>query len=74
MEKGLYTIPFGKEASQSNTAGTEHLVRGLMNLMWDNNGRIMGHIADPVIAMWMCELAIDARESKRLNTATWDWL
>ena len=74
MEKNLYTIPFGKEASQNNMAGTEHLVRGLMNLMWDNNGRIMGHIADPVIAMWMCELAIDARESKRLNTATWDWL
>ena len=74
MEKGLYTIPFGKEASESNTAGTEMLVRGLMNLMWDNNGRLMGHVSDPVIALWMCELGVQDRESKRLNTATWDWL
>ena len=74
MEKGLYEIPFGGTAKESSRPGTRDLVRGLMQLMWDGKGKLEGHVADPVISLWMCELAIEERERKKLNMTNWTWL
>lgn len=74
LEKGLYTIPFSPTAEEASRPGTRDLVRGLSHLMWGLNGRIEGHIADPVIALWMCELAIHDYEKNHLSMATWEWL
>ena len=74
MEKGLYEIPFGATAKENSRPGTRDLVRGLMQLMWDGKGKIQGHVADPVVSLWMCEIAIKERERKKLNMTNWNWL
>ena len=74
MEKGLYEIPFGATAKENSRPGTRDLVRGLMQLMWDGKGKLEGHVSDAVISLWMCELAIEERERKKLNMTNWDWL
>jgi hypothetical protein len=45
-----------------------------MQLMWDGKGKLEGHVSDAVISLWMCELAIEERERKKLNMTNWDWL
>ena len=74
MEKGLYNIPFGKVASAETRPGTADLVRGLSGLMWGGHGKLEGHTPDPVVALWMSELAVQDYEKHQLNVGSWDWL
>jgi|TARA_R100000995_G_C3475502_1_gene120707 hypothetical protein len=74
MEKGLYEIPFSDTAKDNTRPGTRDLVKGLTQLMWDGKGKLEGHVADTVISLWMCELAIEERERKKLNMTNWTWL
>ena len=74
MEKKLYSIPFGAAASAESQPGTTDLVRGLSGLMWDGKGKLEGHTPDPVVALWMGELAIQDYEKHQLNVGSWEWL
>jgi hypothetical protein len=72
MEQGKYRIPWDKEARNNILAGSKKLVDGLMQLVWDDKGRLEGHTADSVVSLWMCELAIQEIESKRLSFTSWE--
>jgi hypothetical protein len=74
MEKGLYSIPFGEAAAAGSRPGTADLVRGLSGLMWGGHGKLEGHTPDPVVALWMSELAVQDYEKNQLNVGSWDWL
>ena len=71
MEQGHYRIPWSKSAQNNVQAGSKKLVDGLGHLVWDDRGRLDGHTADAVVSLWMCELAIQEIESKRLSFTSW---
>ena len=72
MEQGHYRIPFSKSAQENLQAGSIKLVDGLMQLVWDDKGRVDGHTSDAVVSLWMCELAIQEITKKHLSFVSWD--
>jgi hypothetical protein len=72
MEQGHYRIPWDKESQDQGPVGSKKLVDGLMQLTWNNNGKLEGHTADSVVSLWMCELAIQEIESKGIVFTSWD--
>ena len=72
MEQGHYRIPWDKQSQTDLQVGSKKLVDGLMKLVWDDKGKLDGHTADAVVSLWMCELAIQELESKRLSFTSWD--
>jgi hypothetical protein len=72
MEQGHYRIPWDKESQDQGSVGSKKLVDGLMQLTWNNNGKLEGHTADAVVSLWMCELAIQEIESKGIVFTSWD--
>ena len=74
MEKELYRIPWRMGAREASRPGTRKLVSGLSRLIYGRHGRLEGHTPDPVIALWMCELAIQKMFTKKLAFTSWDFL
>ena len=74
MEKELYRIPWNARARVESRPGTRKLVDGLSRLIYGKHGRLEGHTPDPVIALWMCELALQKLFRQKLAFTTWDYL
>ena len=74
MEQGKYIIPWNKDAKENSKPGMRKLVDGLSRLIYGKNGRLEGHTPDSVMSLWMCELAIQEMERKRLHFTRWDYM
>tara|TARA_R110002096_G_scaffold279521_1_gene473727 strand:- start:680 stop:2155 length:1476 start_codon:yes stop_codon:yes gene_type:complete len=74
MEQGKYVIPWDKVSKENSKPGMRKLVDGLSRLVYGKNGRLEGHTPDAVMSLWMCELAIQEMERKRLHYTRWDFM
>tara|TARA_Y100001963_G_scaffold104634_1_gene144284 strand:- start:980 stop:1951 length:972 start_codon:yes stop_codon:yes gene_type:complete len=74
MEQGKYVIPWDKTAKENSKPGMRKLVDGLSRLVYGKNGRLEGHTPDSVMSLWMCELAIQEMEKRRLHYVRWDFM
>ena len=74
MEQGKYVIPWDKTSKENSKPGMRKLVDGLSRLIYGKNGRLEGHTPDSVMSLWMCELAIQQMERKRLHYTRWEYL
>ena len=74
MEQGKYVIPWDKASKENSKPGMRKLVDGLSRLVYGKNGRLEGHTPDSVMSLWMCELAIQEMERKRLHYVRWDFM
>ena len=74
MEQGKYIIPWDKASKENSKPGMRKLVDGLSRLVYGKNGRLEGHTPDSVMSLWMCELAIQEMEKRRLHYVRWDFM
>ena len=74
MEQGKYVIPWDKTSKENSKPGMRKLVDGLSRLVYGKNGRLEGHTPDAVMSLWMCELAIQEMEKRRLHYVRWDFM
>ena len=74
MEQGKYIIPWDKASKENSKPGMRKLVDGLSRLVYGKNGRLEGHTPDAVMSLWMCELAIQDMEKRRLHYVRWDFM
>ena len=74
MEQGKYIIPWDKPSKENSKPGMRKLVDGLSRLVYGKNGRLEGHTPDSVMSLWMCELAIQEMEKRRLHYVRWDFM
>ena len=74
MEQGKYIIPWDKASKENSKPGMRKLVDGLSRLVYGKNGRLEGHTPDSVMSLWMCELAIQEMEKRRLHYFRWDFM
>ena len=74
LEKQHYQIPWDDAARKGSKIGTQKIVQGLSRLTWGEGGKLEGHTPDAVVALWMCELAVQDYEKKKLSVSNWDWL
>ena len=68
MEQQRYTMPYNLDAQEK----LKPLIKGLTSLTYGLSGKLIGHTPDTVIALWMCELAIQNLEKKDIFFTQWE--